>query len=62
MSADSPLAKAPLPSGAQAKPVIGAPASVEVETSVTVSPVCGADGIHLNEAAGASGAQRPPQV
>ena len=51
-SADSPGPKTPLPAVAQAKAVIGLPASVEVDTSVIASPVCGAEGIHLNDAAG----------
>ncbi len=54
-SADSPWVNRPLPLRAQAKPVIGLLASVEVETSVTGSPVWGADGIHLNDATGGAG-------
>jgi hypothetical protein len=45
----------PLLVSAQAIPVIGLVASVEIDTSETGSPVCGTGGNHLNEASGGVG-------
>src|SRR4029077_19464931 len=42
---------------AQANPVSGPAASVDVDTSETRSPVCGTDGNHLNEATGGAGGE-----
>ncbi len=46
LSAGGPTLSAPLPVSAQANPVIGLLAPVEVDTSETGSPVCGAEGNH----------------
>src|SRR3979411_1296421 len=52
---EPPVANAPVPATSQANEMIGLPASVELETSDTLSPTRGAVGNQENEATGAPG-------
>ena len=56
LSTGLPAWNAPVAPKAQAKAVIGLAISVELDTSETLSPVFGAGGNHLKDAAGGAGA------
>ena len=56
---EPPVLNTSLPVRAQPKLAIAVLASVEVETSEIASPVCGAAGNHVKEAAGGDGFWRP---
>src|ERR1039458_8523076 len=52
VSRDFPVWNTPVPARDQANPVIGLAMSVELDTRETFSPVLGAAGNHVNDAAG----------